>query len=287
MSYGLLLEEIGKKPYYSCTLDIKDADSLCCEVLKQADIPGLIRPKVIEENGRFKLLYPLDGYEQLNGGFANIPKAGLKKLILGLCDAEISSEEYMLDDGVVSTEIDSVLWNEKAQKPGFIVIPCKSPNLSLNARFTELLSKILVKFPSDTASDAASNKLSNIVSAFLQKKGETDFYELRRIIDAFPEYGKEASLFSLKDQSIERICRDSTLVGRDRERCSVVPSGGSEISRIHAEIVRENGGVFYIMDSDSANGTYVNGIRLKTGMKYALNNNDLISFAGLEYRFYC
>lgn len=57
------------------------------------------------------------------------------------------------------------------------------------------------------------------------------------------------------------------------------------VSRVHAQL-RVEGDVYYVEDSGSANGTYVNGLplpvgnrhRLRSGDRIALGKNDLVSF---------
>lgn len=58
------------------------------------------------------------------------------------------------------------------------------------------------------------------------------------------------------------------------------------ISRKHATIVREND-VYYLVDFNSSNGTFLNDERLKRNIQYQLNYNDKISFSkqGIEYWF--
>lgn len=53
------------------------------------------------------------------------------------------------------------------------------------------------------------------------------------------------------------------------------------VSRLHTVILREGGQVF-IMDLGSANGTYLNGKRLKTNVRQALKHGDMISLGKLK-----
>lgn len=54
------------------------------------------------------------------------------------------------------------------------------------------------------------------------------------------------------------------------------------VSRIHAEVVQEENQI-YIMDMNSKNGTYVNGIRLSPYEKKILRPQDKVRFADMEY----
>jgi len=75
--------------------------------------------------------------------------------------------------------------------------------------------------------------------------------------------------------------RPRTRIGRHPDCELLVDSGGS-VSRFHAEITRQDG-VFYVADSQSRNGTYVNG-RLADG-KERLFDQDRIQICDLVFVF--
>lgn len=56
------------------------------------------------------------------------------------------------------------------------------------------------------------------------------------------------------------------------------------IGKIHCEIVKEDG-KYYIVDLNSKNGTYLNGVRLKSNNRYHLNNGDNIKLANVDGKF--
>lgn len=57
------------------------------------------------------------------------------------------------------------------------------------------------------------------------------------------------------------------------------------VSRNHAEIEYKND-KFYIIDNDSLNGTYINGIKLISNTPYELKHRDCIKFANTEFEFH-
>lgn len=68
------------------------------------------------------------------------------------------------------------------------------------------------------------------------------------------------------------IERDVTVIGRSEEMCHIVIPH-TQVSRIHATVERK--GVYcYLQDANSANGTYVNGRRIRE--PYLLRNQDMI-----------
>lgn len=60
----------------------------------------------------------------------------------------------------------------------------------------------------------------------------------------------------------------------------------SMISRIHAKIHHREDG-YYIEDMNSSNGTYLNGTPLPPHTMILLSDNDIVSFATLNYTFKC
>jgi pSer/pThr/pTyr-binding forkhead associated (FHA) protein len=61
------------------------------------------------------------------------------------------------------------------------------------------------------------------------------------------------------------------------------PYGGAElgVSRQHAILMPNIEGL-WLVDLDSTNGTWINGLYLQPGMKYRLRNGDVIDFGSLR-----
>ena len=83
--------------------------------------------------------------------------------------------------------------------------------------------------------------------------------------------------------------RSEFTVGRVTDSQAIMPdidltpyqAYSSGVSRLHIVILREGTHV-QIMDLGSANGTYLNGKRMKPNIKQALNHGDLISLGKLK-----
>jgi hypothetical protein len=79
------------------------------------------------------------------------------------------------------------------------------------------------------------------------------------------------------------IDKPSFLFGRLKHHCDYV-SVNRAVGKLHAEIVAR-GGMYYLKDLNSRNGTFVNGERILSNVEYILQNNDRVSFANSEYKF--
>ncbi|OHD15201.1 MAG: hypothetical protein A2086_11730 [Spirochaetes bacterium GWD1_27_9] len=72
--------------------------------------------------------------------------------------------------------------------------------------------------------------------------------------------------------------------GIGREKTNQLIVGDTKVSRHHAVVTFENG-VAYIKDTDSTNGTYINGQKLVAGKKYQLKNGDKIKIGTTVINF--
>ena len=79
------------------------------------------------------------------------------------------------------------------------------------------------------------------------------------------------------------IDKDNMLIGKKQELVDKVISFNNMISRKHCRIINA-GGVFYISDEGSANGTCVNGVRLNPGEKSPIRRGDIIRLADSDFQ---
>jgi hypothetical protein len=74
------------------------------------------------------------------------------------------------------------------------------------------------------------------------------------------------------------VTRDQSLVGRDPS-CEVVVTDGS-VSRRHARL-EKRGGAWFVVDQGSANGTYINSLKVA---EHPLKNGQELRFGALAFR---
>jgi hypothetical protein len=79
---------------------------------------------------------------------------------------------------------------------------------------------------------------------------------------------------------IGRLDKDDPAIEADLD---LGPYGGAElgVSRQHAILMPNSEGL-WMVDLDSTNGTWINGLYLQPGMKYRLRNGDVIDFGSLR-----
>lgn len=79
------------------------------------------------------------------------------------------------------------------------------------------------------------------------------------------------------------ITKSNFIIGRLANYVDYVIDNNA-IGRTHAEILYKEG-QYFIKDLNSKNGTYLNEERLVSNKEYAINNEDKIKFANIEYKF--
>ncbi|SDI35781.1 FHA domain-containing protein [Pseudobutyrivibrio sp. 49] len=80
-----------------------------------------------------------------------------------------------------------------------------------------------------------------------------------------------------------RITEDDVLIGKKADLVDKVIDFNSAISRRHCRVIKQNG-TFFIMDEGSANGTFVNNVRVEMGQKQPLQQGDIVRLANSEFR---
>ncbi len=79
------------------------------------------------------------------------------------------------------------------------------------------------------------------------------------------------------------INNDDVVLGKKAEIVDIAIPFSRMISRKHCRIVRRNGG-YYITDEGSANGTYVNKVRVAQNQLYPIHSGDIIRLANIDFQ---
>lgn len=79
------------------------------------------------------------------------------------------------------------------------------------------------------------------------------------------------------------VTKDSFVIGKNASSVDGVISFNKMISRVHCRIDRRNG-EFTITDLQSANGTYVNRVKLQPNQPHSIKNGDVIRLANSDFQ---
>ena len=73
-------------------------------------------------------------------------------------------------------------------------------------------------------------------------------------------------------------------IGRERSEVNYCLEGNPAIGRIHVRIVVRDGNV-YLIDNKAKNGTYVNGVKCRSGAEVRLKGGDIITLADEKFKY--
>ena len=79
------------------------------------------------------------------------------------------------------------------------------------------------------------------------------------------------------------VTKDAFVIGKKAELCDGVIGFNKMISRSHCRINRR-GSQYTITDLQSANGTYVNRVRLQPNQSYPIKNGDIVRLANSDFQ---
>lgn len=93
-----------------------------------------------------------------------------------------------------------------------------------------------------------------------------------------------ATLTRRKNGESVRITKQLFTIGKERQKVDFCIPDNSSVSRTHANILCK-GGIYYIVDKNSTNFTFVNGNKIAANEETKLNSGDKIKLADEEFEF--
>lgn len=90
-------------------------------------------------------------------------------------------------------------------------------------------------------------------------------------------------LINAPEKLVLAINKDSYVIGKNPARVDGVVSFNRMISRVHCRVVR-NGTQYSIEDLGSANGTYINSVRVAQNQTVPVRNGDTVRLANSDFR---
>lgn len=93
-----------------------------------------------------------------------------------------------------------------------------------------------------------------------------------------------ATLIRKKNSETASIAKPLFIIGKERQKVDFCIPDNNSVSRNHANIVCK-GGIYYIVDKNSTNYTFVNGNKINPNQEVKLNSGDKIKLADEEFEF--
>lgn len=100
------------------------------------------------------------------------------------------------------------------------------------------------------------------------------------------KFEKSEQVYLIRRTTNERIGLDKPvfIIGKDPRKADYCISDNSAVSRYHAAVIQKNA-LFYIIDYNSKNGTYINSKKILPHQEYSIKHGDQIRFANEEFWF--
>lgn len=233
----------------------------------------------------------------------------IEDFIIKLVDALAELEHFLLHYQKVFLHKDYIFLSNDMQRFQFIYIPDTSVEYNIHEQVKETLLFILLNHPSFKYF-YQKNRFKKLLS-WLQDEHFDCFVCKSLINNELPVKAKSKNkwkirdLFKAKAAPLETetimlsyennhalifdekklvIDKRRTTIGRSQELTDFSLPEVLSMGRVHAEIIREKNSV-YIVDLNSKNGTFVNGIRIDSQNKKELHKGDIVKFASQESVF--
>ena len=251
-------------------------------------------------NGRTALYYVTDEYRPMSSLFAGITPETLISVVVNLFANIIE----VRDNGFLACQSIDLSWDkifveQSTLKVKLVYLPISVKAFESYGEFESELRSSIVKLIDSTLEN--KNERINQFVFDLSNGSMTleDVYNKSRSADTPPILNQQSGNRNITQQTASNtikivamnapthfeivIDRDEMLLGKKQELVDAAIPFNNMISRRHCKIVRMNG-QFYISDEGSANGTYVNRVRLAQGQQSPINKGDIICLADSDFQ---
>lgn len=267
------------------------------KVLQSQTNGVFIRCMKLLHNGRTALYYVTDEYRPLSSMLANITPEFLLAAVINLfADViEVRNNGFLACESI-ELSWDKVFVEQNTLKVKLVYLPINVKAFDSYAEFESELRSGVVKLVNKVIT-ASGDRLDQFVSDLSNGSlSLEDVYNRNRSRGSGTPPIVHGSVHSEPaDDRLRMVAmnaqghfeiifdRDETLIGKKRELVDEVISFNNMISRKHCRVSRINGS-FYISDEESANGTYVNRVRLEKGQRQQIKRGDIVRLANSDFQ---
>lgn len=205
----------------------------------------------------------------------------LKHLIESLLGDEIKTHGAPIKESlkfdIPNVKVDKPVPGKKSAARGNVKIPGIHDE---KKQTKQVLKTLYLNFKSKIAQDRKKNNCDEYNQEPISELAHVNYHGETEIIIK-PKAEDTPQLKEKDGEEVIKIDKESVLIGRMESFVDYVINS-TAIGKIHAEIMNEKG-TFYVMDCNSRNGTYINGVRVVPNTKVRVNKNDELRFANKEF----
>ena len=273
------------------------------KVLQSQSNDVFIKCMKINRNGKVAFCYLANEYRTVASLKTAISCESAIELAVNLleCINKVKTNGFLSVSSIVLDE-DKIFVDGNTMKVRLVYIPINEKIYDSNADFEEALRNTVHDILNSVVNDR-NEKLEGMLSDVMDSSIPLDsIYQRGRAI--VPERPKEevsttqqptpagftGMLGSIKLVATNapypfeiKISEDDVLIGKKAELVDKVIDFNNAISRRHCRVIKQSG-MFYIMDEGSANGTFVNNVKLEQGSRQMIKQGDVIRLANSDFR---
>ena len=245
-------------------------------------------------NGKVQLYYLTQGYRTLSSMLPGMDADGFLAITGNLFAdiLEVKSNGF-LSTGNIDTSFDHIYVDQNTHKVMLIYIPVKRRFFDDGSAFENELRTALVKLISETPALSESDKVMKLSSEL--KDGTMsldDIYSAlgskvsspgRGAVRPARSAGARLVAINAPTQIEIAVTKPEFIIGKKRSEVDGAVTFNNMISRVHCKIV-ERDGQYYIADLNSANGTFVNAVRVRPDTMQHIKNGDIVRLANSDFR---
>ena len=245
-------------------------------------------------NGKTQLYFLTDGLKPLKALLKSIDADIFITIISNLLKSIISIKENgFLSCNKIDISPEHIYIDTSTYEVRLLYLPINTNSYEDISSFENKLRISLIGFVQDTPT-LYSSKTSKLISDLSDNKLSLEFIlsqiKGQRFTKKEQPFSKQNKAYNLKIKAINSpgpfelsVTKSEYVIGKKAELVDGVISFNKLISRSHCKIIRYND-KFAIVDLNSVNGTFVNGIRVQPEQSCPLNNNDVIRLANSEFK---
>ena len=248
---------------------------------------SLINCMQISFNGKIELFYLTEDYKELSHVLEDIDESAVLQIIYNLLGSVVDiAENGFLKLSHVVSDFDHIFVDPNTYKVSLLYLPTSVSPVGTSDYFESELRANLVRLLNSLNEQQGLVKLSKLKTDL--SNGTMTLAEVRRKL-----------VLSVREPSPQRnlrlVCLDPGIkrelivkgqvyrIGKNRDSVEGLVSFNNSISRTHCQITQKDHR-YFVEDLNSANGTFVNGEKLKPGRQKELKNGDTLRLANSDFR---
>lgn len=270
------------------------------KVLQSQNNGIFVKCMKMTRNGQIDLYYVTEEYRPVSSMFAGMSSDALVNMAVNLFASVIEVRNNgFLACQCIDLSWDKIFIEQNTQKVKLVYLPISERAFDSYGEFESELRTSIVKLANKVLTDSNARMEQFALDLCNGSLSLEDVYNKSRNVGTPPIIKNEPAranmgtvenvnsikLVAMNEPSHLEFVIDSgdVVIGKKKELVDMVISFNKMISRKHCRITNV-GGVFYINDEGSANGTFVNGMRLNAGQKMQINRGDVIRLADSDFQ---